>query len=82
MDCHARCQHMGIWSNLAELRCCCYWVPNGKTSCKDCSALLCIVQEVQCQTSPASQYVELDVPLKHTRVDFTRHLWVREGSRR
>ena len=87
LDCHSRCSHLWTGSTLTELRRSGYWVQQGRqalnnvqASCIGCRRYNTRPVLPKSVASLLSPRADFEVPYKHTRVDFTGHLWVRYGS--
>lgn len=75
----------GSWLNLGWTETSWLIGTQGKTSCKNCPALLSRKYNARHVLLPnagnlPTSCVELDDLFKHARVDFIGHLWVREGG--
>ena len=87
LDCHERCSHLGTGSTLAELRRSGYWVPQGRqavnkvlSSCARCKRYNSRPVLPSAVASLPTSRADFEVPFQHTGVDFTGHLWVRDGN--
>ena len=87
VDCHVKCSHLGTGATLAELRQSGYWVPQGRQAvnkilascarCKRYNSRPVLPNTVASLPAPRADF---EVPFQHTGVEFTGHVWVKDGS--
>lgn len=76
MDCHIRCQHLGVGSTKAKLRRHCYWVSKRRKTWNTMPDKFCLLLH----PTYSLHAWKVIVSFKYTGVDFTGHLWVRQGG--
>ena len=86
VDCHVKCSHLGTGATLTELRQSGYWVPQGRqavnkvlASCARCkwyNSRPVLPNTVASLPAPRADF---EVPFQHTGVNFTGHVWVKDG---
>ena len=87
VDCHVKCSHLGTGATLAELRQSGSWVPQGRQAvnkvlvscarCKRYNSRPVLPNSVASLPAPRADF---EVSFQHTGVDFTGHVWVKDGS--
>ena len=84
-DCHRKCQHLGLATTLNRVRLSGYWVPKARqavksvlSQCYVCKRFNAIAFRYPKYTDLPKNRVNLVHPFKHTGVDYTGHIFVKD----
>jgi len=86
-DAHDRCKHLGVPTTLANLRMSGLWIPRGRATVKSviskcvlCKKLNSYAFRYPKTNDYMSNRVNFLTPYQHTGVDYTGHIYVKQGS--
>ena len=85
-NCHRNCQHLGIGSTLNKVRLSGFWIPkirqaikNVISHCTLCKRFNNLSFKYPKVTNLPKHRVNFIKPFLHTGIDYTSHLWVKDG---
>ena len=86
-DAHDRCKHLGTASTLNFLRKNGYWIPKGRARVKSilskcilCKKLNSLAYKYPQPTDFIRDKTKFQTPYQHTGIDFTGHVFVKQGN--
>ena len=86
-DCHERCKHQGINATLTKLRLAGFWVPQARQTVKKVISKCFIDKKFSNLafkypkiTNLPKNRVNFIKPFKQTGIDYTGHVWVKQGE--
>ena len=86
-NCHRNCQHLGIGSTLNKVRLSGFWIPKIRQAVKNVIShcILCkrfnnLSFKYPKVTNLPKHRVNFIKPFKHTGIDYTSHVWVKDGK--